>query len=172
MYPMNDKIQAAVNEQIREEFSSAYLYLAMSARFESLNLRGFAQWMRVQWEEETQHALKFFDFMLRRGGTPHLQPIPEPKVTFDTPLEAFREVLAQEQHVTRCINELYELAREERDYPLQTLLHWFIDEQVEEEELVQEILENLALVGDHGPGLFMLDRELSRRQPTAKGEGV
>ncbi|GIV57995.1 MAG: ferritin [Rhodothermaceae bacterium] len=161
---MKKKVQDAINDQIKAEFESAYLYLAMSARFEALNLRGFAHWMRMQWQEEIQHALKFFDFMIRRGGTPELQALAKPEATFDTPKEAFEEVLAHERYITGRIHELYELARKEHDYALQTLLHWFIDEQVEEEEVAQEILDSLQLVEGDGPGLFMLDRELGARQ--------
>lgn len=162
---MNAKIQQAINEQIQAEFQSAYDYLAMSARFEGLNLKGFAHWMHVQWEEETIHAMKFYDFLLRRDGTPKLMTLSQPDITFETPLEAFQDALAREQHITQRINNLYELAHEERDYPLQTLLHWFIDEQVEEEETAKEIIETLTLIGNSGEGLFMLNRELSQRQP-------
>ncbi|WP_457654161.1 ferritin [Rhodocaloribacter sp.] len=167
---MKKKIQDAVNDQIRAEFESAYLYLAMSARFEALNLRGFAHWMRMQWEEETQHALKFFDFLIRRGGTPELKSISKPETSFDTALEAFQEVLEHERYITGRIHELFDLARKEHDYPLQMLLHWFIDEQVEEEEVAQEIIDSLRLIDGEGPGLFMLDRELGQRQPGEEAE--
>ncbi len=161
---LKPKVQEAVNEQIKAEFESAYLYLAMSARFEALNLRGFAHWMRVQWQEETGHALKFFDFLIRRGGMPELKALAQPEATFETAHEAFEQVLEHERYITGRIHELYELARREHDYPLQTLLHWFIDEQVEEEEVAQEILDSLQLVEGDGPGLFMLDRELGARK--------
>lgn len=160
---MKPKIEAAINSQIQAEFQSAYLYLAMSARFEELNLKGAAQWMRTQWEEEIVHALKLFDFMVRRGGKPHMLDLTEPTVTFETALEAFEITLEHEKHVTRLIHELYDLAVSERDYPLQTVLHWFIDEQVEEEESAEEIVESLKLAGDSGQGLFMIDRELGMR---------
>ncbi|GMQ82258.1 MAG: ferritin [Rhodothermia bacterium] len=160
---MNSKVEAAVNEQIQVEFQAGYEYLAMSARFEELNLRGAAQWMRMQWQEETNHATKFFDFLIRRGGNPLLKPLTAPKVTFKTAVEAFETTLAHEQRVTRLIHELYDLAVSEREYPLQTLLHWFIDEQVEEEEAAEEIIQSLKLAGDTGEGLFLVDRELGQR---------
>lgn len=162
---MKKAIQDAVNDQIRAEFESAYLYLAMAARFESRNLKGFAHWLRLQWQEETQHAMKFYDYLLQRDGTVELQALARPEVTFETPVEAFEAVLKHERYITGRINDLYDLAVAEREYPLQTLLHWFIDEQVEEEDAASEILDNLRIAGDAGPTLFMLDRELSQRRP-------
>jgi len=165
---MKDSIQQAINEQIQAEFHSAYIYLAMAARFEHQGLKGFAQWLRVQWEEETQHALKFYDFLLQRGGVVDLKTLGAPEVEFDTPLEAFEQILEHERYITSRINDLYDLAVRERDYPLQTLLHWFIDEQVEEEESARDIIDNLRLIGESGSELFLLDRELGgRQQPEA-----
>ncbi len=164
---MNQKIQDAVNDQIRAEFESAYLYLALSARMEHLNLKGFAHWLRMQWQEETQHALKFFDFLLQRGGDVDLKALARPDVAIKTPLEAFEAVLEHEQYITGRIHNLYALAVKEHDYPLQTLLHWFIDEQTEEEEAARAIIDDLRLIGDAGSSLFLLDRELGQRQPAA-----
>jgi len=149
---------------------SAYIYLSMSARFEELNFKGAAQWMRTQWQEEIVHGLKFFDFVLRRGGSPVLQQLDAPAVIFDKPLDAFEQALKHEQYVTGLIHSLYELAVAEKDYSLQTLLHWFIDEQVEEEEAVEEIIQSLKLAGDTGEGLFLIDRELGQRQSEMKDE--
>jgi ferritin len=167
---MKASVEKAINDQIQAEFQSAYIYLSMSARFEELNFKGAAQWMRMQWQEETVHALKLFDFLLRRGGSPLLQQLDAPMVNFDRPIDAFEQSLAHEQHVTRLIHGLYELAVEEKDYSLQTLLHWFIDEQVEEEEAAEEIIQSLKLAGDTGEGLFLIDRELGLRQSEEGGE--
>ncbi len=160
---MNNRIEDAINAQIQAEFQSAWDYLEMSSRLEELNFKGAARWMRTQWEEETIHAMKFFDFLVRRGGRPRLSTMDKPEIAFETPLEAFRLVLAHEKHVTSLINELYDLAVKERDYPLQTLLHWFIDEQVEEEEAAEDIIQSLLMAGDSGQGLFLIDRELGQR---------
>lgn len=160
---IKEHVQQAINDQIQAEFESAYLYLAMAAQFDQKGLKGFAGWLRIQWQEETVHAMKFYDFLLSRDGTVELQTLKQPEVSFDTPLEAFQEVLAHEQYITRRINDLYDLAVAERDYPLQTLLHWFIDEQLEEEETARQIIDDLRLAGD--ANLFVLDRELSNRQP-------
>lgn len=161
---MKTHIEQAINDQMREEFASAYIYLAMASYMEEENFKGFAQWLYVQWEEELIHAMKLRDFLLQRGGTVRLQALPQPKSDWGTPLAVFQEVLAHEQHITKRIHELYALAVEEKDYPLQTLMHWFIDEQVEEEDNASDILNQLHLIGDSGPNLFLLDRELGQRE--------
>lgn len=160
---MNQRMLDAVNAQIQAEIQSAYTYLAMSARFEEIKMSGAASWMRLQWEEEISHALKFFDHIIRRGKTPELQQIEIPKVSFDNALGAFEQVLEQECMVTRLIHGLYEVAVEEKDYAMQTLLHWYIDEQVEEEDNVETIIDSLRLAGQSGQGLFLVDRELGLR---------
>jgi ferritin len=165
---MNKKVIDAVNVQIREEFESAYIYLALSAKLEAMALRGAATWMRLQAQEEVDHAMKFFDFLARRGAEPVLDTISKPKIKIAKPVEAFEAGLAHEKHITGCIHDLYDLAVAERDYPLQTLLHWFIDEQVEEEETAQEIIDNLRMAGESGEGLLLIDRELGQRTPQAE----
>ena len=168
---MTQTIQDAINDQIQAEFESSYFYLALAARMEELNLKGFAHWLRLQWEEETQHALKFYNFLLHRDGVVELKALSQPDVQVSTPLEAFELVLESEQHITHRIHDLYALAIEERDYAFQTLLQWFIDEQVEEEEAARDIIDDLRLIGDSGASLFLLDREMSQRQPE-KEEGA
>ena len=163
-------MQDAINDQIQAEFESAYLYLALSARMEQLHLKGFAHWLRLQWQEETQHALKFYDYLLQRDGVVQLRELPTPVYTAETPLEIFELVLAHEQYITRRINDLYAQAAEERDYASQTLLQWFVSEQMEEEEAARDIIDDLRLVGDSGASLFLLDRELGQRQPEEEGE--
>ena len=162
-------IQDAINDQIRAEFESSYFYLALAALMEELNLKGFAHWLRLQWEEETQHALKFYDFLLQRDGVVELKALARPEIGVSTPLGAFERVLESEQHITRLIHDLYALAVEEHDYALQTLLQWFISEQVEEEEAAREIIDNLRLIGDSGASLFLLDREMGQRPPEEEG---
>ena len=162
---MTSRTLEAVNNQIQAEFQSAYIYLSMSARFEDMKMSGAANWMRIQWQEETAHAMKLYDHLIRRGQIPVLQTLEAPAVTFDSALDAFEQVLEHERHVTRLIHGLYEVAVEEKDYALQTLLHWFIDEQVEEEENAEAIIDSLRLAGESGQGLFLVDRELGQRQP-------
>jgi ferritin len=162
---MLDKtIQDAMNEQINNELFSAYQYLSMAAYCESMNLPGFAHWMRTQFQEETEHALKFYDFIQDRGGRVVLQAIDQPLNEFDSPLEVFEKALVSEQKVTAQINDLYGLAAREEDYASLTFLQWFVTEQVEEEKNVGDVLETLKMVNGKSEALFFLDRELGRRE--------
>lgn len=161
---VKNDVEAAINSQIQAEFQSAYIYLAMSAKFNEMGLSGIAHWLRMQWEEETVHAMKFYDFLLSRDGTIELGALEKPEIHFETPLEAFEQVLQHEQYITGRIHDLYDLASQHRDYPLQTLLNWFVDEQVEEEDSVRAVIDTLRLIGDSGSNLFLLDREMGARQ--------
>ncbi len=161
---LSDKLQAALNEQIKNEFYSAYLYLAMSAYFESKSLPGFAKWMRKQAEEEMEHAMKIYDFIHDCGGTVQLQAIDQPPTEFGTPQQAFEQALEHEKFITGRINELYKLAQQENDYPTQVMLQWFIEEQVEEEKTASEIVEQLKLTANHGPAILMMDHRLGKRE--------
>ncbi len=162
---ISQTMQDAINNQIQAEFEAAYLYLALAAHMEQLHLKGFAHWLRLQWQEETQHALKFYDYLLQRDGVVQLKELPMPVYAAETPLEIFKLVLEHEQYITRRINDLYVLSGEEHDYASQTLLQWFVSEQMEEEEAARDIIDDLRLVGDSGASLFLLDRELGQRQP-------
>ena len=160
---LSKALQDAINEQIKNELYSAYLYLAMAAYSEASNLPCFAHWLRVQSEEEVEHAMKFFDFVNERGGRVVLHAIDQPPVEFESPVKIFEETLNHERKVTGMIHHLYELALEEKDYPAQVMLHWFIDEQVEEESNATQILDTLEMIGDKGQALVMFDRELAKR---------
>ena len=152
-----------VNDQIRHEFNSAYLYLGMSMYAESVNLPGFANWLRVQWQEELGHAMKLAEILTNRGGRVTLQAIEKPPTEYKSPLDVFNQVLAHEQQITTLINRLYEVALKENDYATQVEVQWFIKEQVEEEKTATAIIEQLKLVGDSGTPLLMLDRQLATR---------
>ena len=168
-----ERLQNAINDQINAEFYSAYLYLAMSAHFEAEDLPGMAHWMRMQYEEEVIHAMKFFDFMNDRGARVVLKAIDAPPAEFGSVVNVFAEVLAHEQKVTSLIHNLYTLAIEEGDYPTQSLLKWYIDEQVEEEKSASEVLARMKMVQDYPPGILMIDQELAGRAaptPPAQGE--
>jgi ferritin len=158
------KIQDAINEQINKELYSAYLYLSMATQFDAENLPGFAHWMRAQYREETEHALKFYRYVDERGGRVLLKAIDAPPTEFGSPLATFEKVLEHEQLVTGLITKLYELALDEGDYATQNLIRWFIDEQVEEEANVSYIVETLKMVGEKGNGLILLDRQLAQRE--------
>ena len=160
---LSKKMQDAINEQIREELASSYIYLSMAAYCESINLPGFAAWMRVQSNEELEHAMKFYEYIHDRGGRVLLQAIEQPPAEFEGPLGVFQKTLEHEQYITGCIHKLYGMAVAENDYASLGILQWFVDEQVEEEKSAGEILEVLKMIGDKGQGLIMLDRQLAQR---------
>ena len=157
-------VQDAMNEQINKELFSSYLYLSMAAWFEDRNLPGFANWMRIQADEEREHAMKFYDFILERGGRVLLKAIDAPKTDWNSALEVAEEVAAHEGKVTASIYSLYELAQKEKDYPAQVMLQWFITEQVEEEKNAAELVANLKLIEERGTAVLMLDHRLSKRK--------
>jgi ferritin len=161
------KMQEALNKQLNAELYSSYLYLSMSAYFQSVNLGGFANWMRVQGQEELAHALKFYDYVNERGGRVTLHAVEAPPFEWDSPLAAFEAVYRHEQKVTGLINELVDLALEVKDHATNNFLQWFVSEQVEEEASADEVVQKLKLVGDDASGLFMIDRELGQRVFTA-----
>ena len=161
---INKPMQEAMNEQINKELFSSYLYLSMAAYFEEKNLSGFAHWMRVQADEERGHAMKFYDFILERGGKVMLKAIEAPKTEWTSSLEVAQEVAAHEAKVTASIYTLYELAMQEKDYPAQVMLQWFINEQVEEERNAAEIVADLKLIEDRGTAVLMLDKQLGKRK--------
>ncbi len=161
---LSDRIQKALNGQMNAEIYSSYLYLSMNAYFRSASLDGFANWMFAQAQEELMHGMKFYEFINQRGGRVILAAIEAPPTEWDGPMAVFEDTLKHEQKVTGLINDLVEVAPEERDHATQIFLQWFVTEQVEEEENVGNVLEQLKLLGDAKGGLFMMDRELAKRQ--------
>ncbi len=161
---LEKKMEEALNKQINEEMFSAYLYLSMSAYFDSIGLKGFANWMMIQYKEETDHAMKIYNYLISQGADIYLYSIKEPAHQWESPLKAFEETLKHEQHITQCINDLVDLAEDIKDRATYNFLQWFIDEQVEEEENDREIIEKLKLVENNKSGLFMLDKDLSLRK--------
>ena len=156
-------MQDAMNEQINKEFYSSYLYLSMAAYFEDRNLMGFAHWMRLQADEEREHAMKFYNFVLDRGGRVYLKALDAPETDWKSNLEAAEGVAAHEAKVTASIQDLYELALKEKDYAAQVMLQWFISEQVEEEKNAAELVAKLKLIEERGTAVLMLDHRLSKR---------
>ena len=160
---LKEKMLNALNEQINAEQYSALLYLSMSAWFSDNGLPGFANWMYVQYQEELTHANKIFKYVIERSGKVTLKSIDQMDTKFRDVIDIFERALKHEQHVTSLINNLVDIAIEERDHATQSFLKWFVDEQVEEEANAQEILDDLKLVNGHGNGIFMLDREMRQR---------
>jgi ferritin len=160
---LKEKMQDAINEQINAEMYSAYLYLSMKSYFQSISLGGFTTWMQAQVQEELMHSMKLYDFVAERGGRVFLKTIEKPKFDWESPLAAFEEILKHEQLVSSLINDLMDLAIEEKDHATQIFLQWFVSEQVEEEATVGEIVDKLKLIEDNNSGLFLLDAELGKR---------
>ncbi len=170
---LTDKMQDALNAQVNAEYYSSYLYLAMAAYFEAENLRGFANWMRVQVQEENLHAMKFYDFIVQRSGRVLLRPIEAPPSSWESPLAVFEAAYKHEQHVTDLINKLVSLSLGEGDFATNTFLQWFVNEQVEEEANADAIIHDLKRIGSSMDGIFLMDRELATRvftPPPAAGQ--
>jgi ferritin len=161
---LSKTMQDAMNEQIKNELYSAYLYLSMAAHFESTNLPGFAHWMKIQATEEVKHSMKFFEYIVDRGGKVSLKAIDQPPADFKTTLDIFKMAYKHEQKVTGMIHKLYELSLKENDYPTQVMLQWFIKEQVEEEKSAEGIIEQLKMAGDSSAALLMADRQFAQRK--------
>ena len=171
---LNKRMEQAINSQINAEIYSSYLYLSMSAYFESISLSGFANWMRMQAQEEMVHAIKFYEYVNERGGRVILGPIEAPPSEWESPVAVFDATYQHEQKVTGLINDLVDLAIEEKDHATNNLLQWFVSEQVEEEASASAVLNKAKLTGDAPGGLFMLDRELEARvftMPSAADQG-
>jgi len=160
---IKENILDALNKQINKEFYSAYLYLSMSTYAESIGLKGFAQWLKVQSQEELDHAMRIYNYVIERGGRVKLYAIEEPKNDWKSIIEVFEDGYKHEQFMTESINNLMDLAISEKDYATVNFLQWFVNEQVEEEASFSEILDKLKLIGDDKRGLFMLDKELGQR---------
>ena len=157
------EVLEAINNQINAESYSAYLYLSMAAYFEDMGLSGFANWMKIQYQEEAAHALKFFNYLTERNGRVALKAIDQVPVEFGGIVEVFEKTLAHENHVTELIDNLMNVAVAANDHATQSFLKWFVDEQVEEEANVEKILATLKLINGQGNGIFMIDREMSTR---------
>lgn len=157
------KIEEAFNGQMNAEIYAAYLYLSMSADLERKNLPGFANWMRIQAQEEMTHAMKFYSHIIERGGTVRCGAISAPPAEWKDVVDIFKAALGHEEKVTGMINDLVDIASGEKDHAAGMLLQWFVSEQVEEEASVMEILGKLEIAGDTAGGLYMLDREMAQR---------
>lgn len=160
---LSGTMQAALNSQLNAELFSSYLYLSMAANLESRNLKGMSHWFQVQAQEEMIHALKFYNFILDRGGKVALAAIEGPQTEWATPLAAFETAQGHEAKVTGLINNLVDLAITEKDHASNAFLQWFVTEQVEEEASVLAVVESLKLSGDDSSGLFMIDKDLAQR---------
>jgi ferritin len=160
---LNKSLEEALNKQTNAELESSYIYLSMAAYFESVNLEGFAHWMRIQTQEENTHAMMFYDYINERNGRVLLSKIDGPKTEWDSPLDAFTEAYEHEKKISGLINKLVVKARDLQDDSTDNFLQWFVAEQVEEEASTYRIVQQLKLIGDDRAGLFLIDRELALR---------
>jgi len=166
IYMLSDNMRDALNTQINREIYSAYLCLSMSAYSTYIGLKGFANWFMVQYQEEMAHAMKLYDYINDHGNHVRLMAIDEPLTVFESPLDMFEKTLAHEKKVTAYINELVDLAIEEKDHATNIFLQWFVTEQIEEEGNDNDIIARLKLIGEDGNGLLILDKELAGRMFT------
>ena len=160
---LNERMVEALNTQLNKEIYSAYLYLSMSACSSFIGLKGFANWFMVQYQEEMVHAMKIYNYVDSQGGQVKLMAVEQPATEFESALEMFEKTLEHEKFITKSINDLVNLAIEEKDHATNIFLQWFVTEQIEEEGNDNDIISKLKLVGDKGNGLFMIDRELASR---------
>ncbi len=160
---IGDKLLQAMNDQIKNELESYYIYHSMASYFHSISLDGMGHWMRCQSHEELTHAMKFFDHVIDRGGKVILQDLKQIKTEWSSPAEAFKDAFQHEQFISGKINELMAIAREEKEFSSEPLLDWFISEQIEEEASASKIADELEMAGDEKSALLMLDRELGNR---------
>ena len=160
---LSKNLESALNKQINAEFWSAYLYLSMSIHFATEGLNGVANWFKIQFKEEQDHALKIIDYVISREGRVELAPIEKVSTKWESLLAAFLDTLEHEKVVTARIHEIVGMAREEKDFATENMLQWFVNEQVEEEETAQKIIDALKLIGNNGIGIYLIDKELGKR---------
>ena len=165
---MNASVVEAINRQINSELSASYSYLAMSAWCERQKFTGAARWLRLQSQEEYMHAMKLFDFILARDAAVDLKPIEQPRQKFESLADVFEKALQQEQDVSRQIDNLYEIAFNEKAFAAVAELQWFLTEQVEEEKIGREIVAKFKLIGNDPASILDMDRELGTRSAIEK----
>jgi len=167
---LKKKIEEAMNGQLNREFYSAYLYLSMAGYFEHKSLPGFSHWMKIQYQEEIAHTMKFFKYINERGGRVVLTSVKAPPDDWNSPLNVFEETMKHDEEVTENINELLDIAMKEKDHATTNFLQWYIEEQVEEEANVSNIIAQLKMIQGSNESLYLLDKELGQRvfvDPTA-----
>lgn len=165
---ISDAMEKALSRQLKDEFYSAYLYLAMSAYCSHCEFNGAANWFKTQYDEEHEHATRIYNYLIDQGVRVELAALPQPESEFGSLLEVFTASLVHEQQMTANLNELSDQALKEKDHATYNLLQWFVNEQVEEESTVGEIISKLKLVKDDGYGLLMIDNELAKRRPSTE----
>ena len=162
------ELEKAINEQIGIGFAASYAYLSMAAYFERNAFDGFSKWMHLQSEEERMHAMKFYQYLIDRGGVARIPSIPAPEWDFESVIKVFEASLDQEREVTRHIYDLYKIAQNESDFATVSFLKWFVDEQVEEEKNVSDMIDKLKMAHGNPDSLLLLDRYALERKPDSE----
>ncbi len=165
---ISTELEKAINEQIGIEFAASYAYLSMAAYFERNAFDGFSRWMHLQSEEEHMHAMKFYQYLIDRGGVARIPSIPAPEWDFESVIKVFEASLEQEREVTRHIYDLYKIAQNESDFATVSFLKWFVDEQVEEEKNVSDMIDKLKMAQGNPDSLLLLDRYALERKPESE----
>lgn len=167
---LKDKVLTKINDQLNHELAAAYLYYSMAAYFESINLKGFSNWMIIQAQEELTHSHRLFMYIINRAARPTLKAVEMPKKDWKSPLDAIKDAYKHECMVSEMINECVGMAIKENDHMTNTMLQWFVNEQVEEEAAADDVVQKLKLIGDNTGALFLLDNELAKRTLAPEGE--
>ncbi|MCA1031252.1 ferritin [Bacillus timonensis] len=167
---LSDKLLKGLNEQMNYEFYSAHAYMAMAAYCSSESLDGFANFFLVQAEEERFHAMKFYNFINAMGERATIAGFDCPNNDFTSVLDVFEKALGQEKEVTKRIYQLSDVAWDEREHATINFLKWFIDEQVEEEDMFDSIIQKLKRIDNDSNAFFMLDNEFSKRSFSPESE--
>lgn len=157
---VSNKINEILNEQINKEFYSGYLYLSMSAHLKEIGLFGFAKWTRKHAQEEVEHGLKLLDYLLERDSFVTLKQIQTPQFEFNGVISIFKTIYEHERSITNSIMEIAKLSESECDRKTLSFIDWFIEEQVEEEQIVKNIIKRLEIFGEDKVALFLMDKEL------------
>ncbi len=164
---LNENVSKLLNEQVTAEFYSAYLYLDFSSFFQEQGLSGFANWYKIQAQEERDHAVLMYQYLHNNGIRPQLEAVAKPEQKGNTSLEILKAGLAHEQLVTSLIHNIYDAAYQTKDFRTMQFLDWFVKEQGEEEKNAEDLIRKMELFGSDGKGLYMLDSELGGRVYTA-----
>ena len=160
---VSERINCIINEQINKEFYSGYLYLSMSAYLKQIGLFGFAKWTKNHAREEVEHGLKLLDYLLERNSFVTLRQINTPDFEYNGILSVFQKIYDHERSITFSVMEIAKIAEEECDRKTLTFIDWFIEEQVEEEQIVKDIIKRLEIFGTDQASLFLMDKEMGEK---------
>jgi ferritin len=163
---LNEKIEAALNKQIKIEAQSSQFYLAMASWAETEGLIGTAKFLYEHSDEERDHMLKLIKFVNERGGRANIPELEAPPETFESVLEIFKTLLQHEINVTANINEVVDVCLSEKDYTTHNFMQWYVAEQLEEEATARTIMDKLQMIGNEKAGLYLFDRDLEQLSPT------